>query len=126
MPRHAHSPANAPTPGGPYSPAVRVGDLVWTAGQCGYREDRSLVEGLKGQITQAFANLFAALESAGATERDVVAVNIYIADGDDFDAMNVEYRKHFTEPYPVRTTITTGLRPGVLFEVNAQAVIASA
>ncbi len=126
MPRHAFNPENSPTPGGPYRHAVRVGDLVWTAGQCGYRQDRSLVDHLQGQIAQAFANLFAALEAAGATESDIVSVNVYLADSDDFDAMNVEYRKHLTEPYPVLTTITAGLRPGVLFEINAQAVVSDA
>jgi 2-iminobutanoate/2-iminopropanoate deaminase len=96
--------------------------MVWTAGQCGYLPDKQLVDGLEGQMHQAFKNLFQALESGGCTSDDVVAVNVYLADGDDFDAMNTVYREYFQEPYPVRTTITAGLRPGVLFEISAQAV----
>ncbi|MGH4001442.1 MAG: RidA family protein [Pseudonocardiaceae bacterium] len=123
MPRECYSPENAPAPGGPYSPVVRVGNHVWTAGQCGYRIDRSLVEGLEGQVRQAFKNLLEALAAAGANESDVVAVNVYLAAPDDFDAMNDVYREFFTQPFPVRTTVTAGLRPGVLFEIDAQAIV---
>lgn len=122
MPRHTFTSPDAPKAGGPYSGAVRAGQHVWTAGQCGYRQDKSLVDGLEGQVRQAFANLLLALESAGAGEQDVTAVNVFLADGGDFEEMNAIYAEHFSEPYPVRTTVTVGLRPGVLFEINAQAV----
>ena len=122
MPREAFYPETAPQ-GGAYSPAVRRGSFITTAGQCGYLPDKTLVEGLEAQIRQSFDNLFDALESAGCTEEDVVAVNVYLANGEDFDAMNLVYLEHFTEPLPARTTVTVGLRPGVLFEVNAQAVV---
>jgi 2-iminobutanoate/2-iminopropanoate deaminase len=81
------------------------------------------VDGFEGQARQAFENLFAALAAGGCTEADVLSVNVFLANGDDFDRMNVVYRENFSEPYPVRTTVTVGLRPGVLFEVNAQAMV---
>lgn len=56
---------------------------------------------------------------------DVVSVNVFLATPDDFAEMNAVYAEFFTsEPFPARTTITAVLRPGVLFEINAQAVSA--
>lgn len=113
-----------PPPGGPYSHSVRRGDLVFTAGQCGYYPDRTLADGLVEQTRVALQNLQAALALSGATLDDVVTVNVFLARSEDFDAMNAVYREFFTaEAPPARTTVTVGLRAGVLFEVNAQAVL---
>jgi 2-iminobutanoate/2-iminopropanoate deaminase len=113
-----------PKPGGPYSHSVRRGNLVFTAGQCGYHPDRTLADGLEAQTRVALQNLEAALKQQDATLRDVVTVNVFLADADDFDAMNAVYAEFFSaEPRPCRTTVTVGLRPGVLFEVNAHAVL---
>jgi len=118
------TPVAPPPPGGPYSASVRRNDLVFTAGQCGYYPDRRLAEGLDSQVRVALQNLQAALALQSATLSDVVAVNVFLSRADDFDAMNAVYREFFNaEPLPVRTTVTVGLRPGVLFEVNAQAVV---
>jgi 2-iminobutanoate/2-iminopropanoate deaminase len=112
-----------PKPGGPYSHSVRRGNLVFTAGQCGYHPDRSLADGLENQTRVALQNLQAALAQQDASLGDVVTVNVFLARSDDFDAMNAVYAEFFAaEPRPCRTTITVGLRAGVLFEVNAQAV----
>ncbi|MGE0218329.1 RidA family protein [Mycolicibacterium sp.] len=113
-----------PPPAGPYSASVRRDNLVFTAGQCGYHADRSLAEGLENQIRVALHNLQAALALQSATLADVVSVNVFLAHSEDFDAMNAVYREFFTaDPLPARTTVTVGLRRGVLFEVNAQAVL---
>jgi 2-iminobutanoate/2-iminopropanoate deaminase len=124
VPRTAPCPTGVRPPGGPYSPAVRAGPWVLTAGQCGYRPDGSLAEDLDGQVTQAFDNLRAVLEAAGAGVDDIQAVTVHLADGADFGRMNQLYRRQFTEPYPARTTVTAGLRPGVRFEITAQAYLA--
>jgi 2-iminobutanoate/2-iminopropanoate deaminase len=56
----------------------------------------------------------------------VVSVNVFIVRSDDYDRMNGLYRSYFTEdPLPVRTTVTVGLRPGVLFEINAVAALSA-
>ncbi|MBJ8344321.1 RidA family protein [Antrihabitans sp. YC2-6] len=107
----------------PYSPSVRRGNLVFTAGQCGYHLDKTLAEGFQAQTRLALENLGGALALSGATFADVVSVNVFLASGDDFEAMNAVYTEFFAEPFPARTTVTVGLRPGVLFEVNAQAVV---
>jgi 2-iminobutanoate/2-iminopropanoate deaminase len=125
LPRISFDPPAAPPAAGPYSHVVRIGNIVSTAGQCGFRADGSLVDGLTGQVRQALANLKTALTTAGCTEDDVIGVNVFLAADDDFAAMNDVYREHFSEPYPARTTVTATLRPGVLFEVNALAVAAT-
>jgi len=113
-----------PPPAGAYAPSVRRGNHVFTAGMCGYHADRSLADGLENQIRLALQNLQAALAQQSATLTDVVSVNVFLSRSEDFDAMNAVYREFFnSEPLPVRTTVTVGLRPGVLFEVNAQAIL---
>ncbi|MGA8115595.1 MAG: RidA family protein [Actinocatenispora sp.] len=123
MARIAAHPASAPPSGGPYSPSVRIGALVAVAGQCGYRPDRSLVDGLAAQTRLALENLRDALAASGGTPDDVLSVEVFLTDRDDFAGMNTVYAEFFTEPYPARTTIYVGLRAGVLVEVSALAVL---
>lgn len=121
MPRLTPGPIN---PAKPYSPVAHSpSGQIWTSGQVGYYDDGTLPATLEEQVERAMANLLAALSAAGATERDIVTVNVFLGRSEDFDRMNELYRQHFTAPYPSRTTITTGLRPGVLFEINAYAAL---
>jgi 2-iminobutanoate/2-iminopropanoate deaminase len=108
MTRIADPIPDAPQPGGPYSASARIGRIVAVAGQCGYLPDRSLA---------------AALGAAGATMDDVLSVDVFLANGDDFADMNAVYERQFTPPFPARTTVTAGLRPGVLVEFSALAVL---
>jgi 2-iminobutanoate/2-iminopropanoate deaminase len=113
-----------PPPGGPYSASVRRGNLVFTAGQVGKRVDGSLPDTFDEQTRVALRNLETALAQQSATLADVVTVNVFLTDRADFAAMNAIYREFFTcDPLPTRTTVTVTLNPGVLFEVNAQAVL---
>lgn len=114
----------APKPSGPYSASVRRGNLVFTAGQCGYHPDKTLADGFEEQTRLALENLRAALAESDAELTDVVTVNVFLTDPDQFDAMNAIYAEFFGSHRPARTTVTVTLRPGVLFEVNAQAVLA--
>lgn len=111
-----------PTPAGPYAHAVRSGELVLTSGQAGIRPDGSAPEGVDAQAAQCFANLIEALASAGAAERDIVRVGVFLTSPDDFAAMNQAYRRAFTDPFPARTTVYVGLPPGLLIEADAMAV----
>jgi len=113
---------DGPNPGGPYSASVRIGSMVAAAGQCGYLPDRSLVEGVTAQTRLAMQNLRDALQASGAGLDDVISVDAFLTATDDFAEFNAVYAEFFTEPYPARTTIYCGLRPGVLVEVNALAV----
>jgi enamine deaminase RidA (YjgF/YER057c/UK114 family) len=101
---------------------VRIGSQIAVAGQCGYRPDRSLVEGVAEQTRVTMENLVAALRVSGAGPDDVIAVQAFLTDTDHFAEFNAVYAAYFTEPRPARTTIYCGLRPGVLVEVSALAV----
>jgi 2-iminobutanoate/2-iminopropanoate deaminase len=96
---------------------------VAAAGQCGYRPDRSIVEGVTAQTRLAMENLRAALATSGASLADVLSVDAYLTDTDHFAEFNAVYAEFFEEPYPARTTAYAGLRPGVLVEVSALAVL---
>lgn len=123
MVRTAGTVSDGPPPGGPYSVSARIGALVAVAGQCGYRPDRSLVEGVQAQTALAFHNLEQALAASGASLDDVLSVDVFLTRVDDFLAMNEVYSQHFRAPYPARTTVYVGLRPGVLVEISALAVL---
>ena len=97
--------------------------MVFTAGQCGYHADKTLADGFEAQTRLALENLRAALALSGATVADVVTVNVFLTDPDRFEAMNAIYSDFFGNHQPARTTVTVTLRPGVLFEINAQAVL---
>jgi 2-iminobutanoate/2-iminopropanoate deaminase len=126
MTRIAGNPTSGAPAGGPYSPSARIGALVAVAGQCGYRPDRSLVEGLEAQTRLALENLREALAASGGTLDDVLSVEVFLTDQDDFAGMNAVYAEFFAKPYPARTTIYVGLRPGVLVEISALAVLGAA
>lgn len=123
MTRHCYKPTSAPPAAGPYSSASRVDNIVATAGQCGYTKDGTLLEGFDNQARQALDNIFAALAEAGAGQNDVIKMNAYISDPNDFAAINAVYEDYLEHPYPARTTVTAGLRPGVLIEFDALAVV---
>jgi 2-iminobutanoate/2-iminopropanoate deaminase len=109
-----------PLPKGAYSPAVRVGDLLFVSGQVPRNPRTGEIEGktVAEQTRRVLANLRLVLEAGGGTLEDVVAMNCYLADERDWDAFNAEYKSVFKPPYPTRTTVGVGLRD-VLVEVSA-------
>jgi len=116
--------AQAPAPVGPYSQAVRVGDVVWLAGQVGLDPTTgALVEGGVGpQTERALANLRAVLEAAGMGLEDVVEVQVFLADLGDFSAMNAVYAAAMPTPPPARTTVGVAALPlGAAVEIRAVA-----
>jgi 2-iminobutanoate/2-iminopropanoate deaminase len=92
---------------GPYSHAVVAGDLIFLSGQTPIDPSTGLlVEGSIAQQTdQCLHNLFTVLDAAGLSSDDVVAVQVYLTSMEDFAEMNAAYARHFTSPYPARTTI---------------------
>jgi 2-iminobutanoate/2-iminopropanoate deaminase len=120
VPRQAFQPDGMAAPKPPYSPVVISGDLVYTAGQIAHGAEGSLVAGgIEEQTRQTLANVRACLEAAGCTLDDVMKVNAFLADLDDFDGYNRVYREFFAEPYPARTSVQAGLPAGVLVEIEA-------
>jgi len=110
---------------GPYSQAVRVGDLVFTAGQPGIEPATGRVAGetFEAQARQAIENLRAVLEDAGSSLRRVVKLTCYVADPAAFATLNTLFSEYFPEAPPVRSTPVVTLPRGLLFSIDAIAVV---
>ena len=109
---------------GPFSAAVRAGDLIFLSGQVALDPATGkLVAGAIGaQTEQIFANISAVLEAAGKSFDDVMKTTVYLADMKDFGAMNTVYARYFQTPYPARTTIqAAGLPLGAAVEIEVVA-----
>lgn len=109
---------------GPYSQAVRVGDLVFTAGQPGIDPKTGAVAGqeFEAQARQAFENLRAVLEDAGSGMEQVVRVTCFMADAGAFATLNALFAEYFPSAPPVRSTPVVALPKGLLFSIDAIAV----
>lgn len=114
--RDAIQTERAPAAIGPYSQAVRAGDFVFVAGQGGLDpETRKIVPGgVEAEAEQTLKNLAAILEAAGSGLDQVVRVGVFLVDMADFASVNEVYRRHFTEPFPVRTTVAVRELPSQL------------
>jgi 2-iminobutanoate/2-iminopropanoate deaminase len=120
MPRTAITAPNASAIG-PYSHAVQSGDLIYLSGQTPIDPATGrLLEGdVSAQAAQCFQNLFAVLAAGGLSPDDVIKVNVYLADMQDFAAMNEVYARQFSAPYPARTTIGVAALPlGARIEIE--------
>jgi len=121
MPLTPITPDRLAKPVGPFSPAVRDGDRVYTSGQVAQDPATGkLVDGgVVAQTEQIFRNLEAIMSAANKSFADVVKVNVYLTDIRDFAAMNEVYAKHFVAPYPARTTVAVaGLPLGAVVEIE--------
>jgi len=121
MTRRAISTSGAPAAIGPYSQAIAVDEFVFCSGQLGLDPATGeLVEGIEAQAERALRNLSAVLDAAGMTTADVVKTTIFLADIDDFAAVNTVYARHMSEPPPARSTFAVGALPkGGLIEIEA-------
>jgi 2-iminobutanoate/2-iminopropanoate deaminase len=103
----------APKAIGPYSQAIKAGGFVFCSGQIPL--DPSTGELVRGDIgdqtRQVLRNLGAVLEAAGLTYEHVVRTTVYLADLNDFGAMNVAYGEFFPQPAPARSTIQAARLP---------------
>ncbi len=117
---------NAPAAVGPYSQAVKIGNLVYTAGQIGIDPATGeMQQGLEAQARQVMANLQAVLEAAGASFAGVVKTTIFITDMADFGVINGIYGAFFPENPPARSTVAVAQLPlGALVEIEAVALCA--
>jgi 2-iminobutanoate/2-iminopropanoate deaminase len=119
----------APAAIGPYSQAIRSGDLVFTAGQVGIDPaSGDLVDGgAAEQAERALRNLTAVLDAAGTSPERVIKTTIFLADMADFAQVNEVYARHFSPPFPARSTVAVaGLPKGARVEVEAIALAGDA
>lgn len=116
---------NAPKAIGPYSQAIRTGDVIYCAGQIPLDPATGkLVEGdITAQTRQALTNLSNVLSAAGSSMPRVVKTTVFLANFDDFQAMNKVYAEFFTDQPPARSTVQVSHLPaGALVEIEAIAV----
>ncbi|MFC5847171.1 RidA family protein [Deinococcus petrolearius] len=103
---------DAPAAIGPYSQAVRFGNLVVTSGQIPLTAGGDLVEGgVEAQTRQVIANLRAVLQAAGTDLDRVVKTTVFLADMNEFSIMNGVYEQEFAAPYPARSTVQVARLP---------------
>ena len=123
--RQAVSTPSAPAAIGPYSQAIRAGSLLFLSGQIPIDPSTgTLIEGsIAEQTHRVFRNIGAILDAAGATFGHVVKTTVYLADMNDFAAMNEAYSSYFSSPAPARATVQAARLPkGARVEID---VIAS-
>ena len=117
----AISTQKAPAAIGPYSQAIQVGNLVFTSGQIPIDPATGVfVEGgIKEQTRQSLSNVKAILEEVGLTMSNVIKTTVFMADMNDFAAMNSVYAEFFAEPYPARSAVAVKTLPkGALVEIE--------
>ncbi len=109
----------------PYSPGVRVGDLIFFSGQIGSRPGAGLSPDFKEQVKQALENLRNLLTAAGVAPRDLVKCTVFLADIADYTAMNEVYGQFFQpDPPPARSAIAVaGLPAGARVEIECIAAV---
>lgn len=126
MPRQSIHTDAAPAAIGPYSQAVRNGQMVFLSGQIPLDPATgALVDGdIGAQARRAFDNLKAVCEAAGGSLDSIVRIGLYVTDLGDFAAVNAVMADCFSAPYPARSTIEVSALPkGAAVEVDAIMVI---
>jgi 2-iminobutanoate/2-iminopropanoate deaminase len=118
----ALQPDGVARPDFPFSPVVVSGDLVYTAGQVATDASGRIVsDEIEAQCRRVLDNVRACLHAAGCELSDVIKVNAFLTDLDNFAVFNAVYRDYFAEPYPARTTVGAALAADFLVEVEVVA-----
>jgi 2-iminobutanoate/2-iminopropanoate deaminase len=118
---------DAPRAIGPYSQAVRAGNLVFASGQIPIdpATGQFVPGGIAEQTEQVLRNLTAVFEAAGVGMNQVIKTTVFLADMDDFTAMNDVYGRFFGEAPPARATVQAARLPrDARVEIEAIAVVA--
>lgn len=110
----------APEVTGHYSQAVLAGDFIFTSGQLGLvPETGKMLEGIEAQTKQALANTENVLKEAGMSRKNIVKVNIFVENLDDFPVADAIYKGFFREHRPARCSVQAAkLYPGSLIEIE--------
>jgi 2-iminobutanoate/2-iminopropanoate deaminase len=126
--REAISTDRAPGAVGPYSQAIRAGDLVFAAGQLGTdpASGELVADDVGRQAEQALANLAAILDAAGSGLDRLVKVTVFLVEIGDWPAVNEVYARIVPTPYPARSAFAVKALPkGGLVEIEAVATVGS-
>jgi len=117
---------DAPKAIGPYSQAVKAGNVIYTSGQVSLDpKSGQLVTGdFAAQARRVFDNLAAVLRAAGADFKNVAKANVYLVNLGDFDTLNAIYAEYFGDHKPARTTVqVAGLPKKAALEIDLIAVL---
>ena len=117
---------NLPSPVGPYSPGMIVGNFVFVSGQAGRQPDTGrLAPTVEAQTEQVLKNIATILEAAGSSLQHVVRCGVFLVDMSEFPKMNEVYARAFGAHRPARTTVEVSGLPGdgLRVEIDAVAVI---
>ena len=116
---------NTPAAIGPYSHAIKVGNMVFTSGQLPCTADGQLAGAdVVAQARQALENVKSVLEAAGSSLEKVIKCTVFIKNMNDFPKINEIYAQYFTEPYPARSCVEVARLPkDVLVEIEAIALV---
>lgn len=117
---------HAPAAVGPYSQAIRTGNIVFTAGQIALdpATGKLVANDITAQTERVLQNLQAVLEAAGSGLTHVVKTTVFLQDMGEFAAMNAVYGRYFPELPPARSTVAVaGLPLGARVEIEAVALV---
>ena len=115
--------ADASKPVARYSQGIAAAGLVFTAGQGAHDPDTgALPDGIEAQTTRTLENIDAILRAGGASLASALKITVYLADRQDYVAMNSVYNEHMPAVPAVRTTVQAGLGHGMLIEIDAIAL----
>ena len=121
-PEQIISTTSAPAAIGPYSQAVRHGDLVFFSGQIPLDPEPMdvVTGGIEVQAVRVLENMSAVAKAAGGSLQDIIKLTIFLTDLADFAAVNETMKRYFDAPYPARSTVQVAALPrGVAIEVEA-------
>ncbi|MCG8514179.1 MAG: RidA family protein [Halanaerobiales bacterium] len=109
---------------GPYSQAIKTGNLIFTSGQIPFTAEGKLVSAdVKEQTIQSLQNLKNILEKAGTGMDNIIKCTVFISDMDQFAQVNEVYQQFFNEPYPARSCVEVARLPkDVKVEIEAIAL----
>ena len=126
MTKEIISTKNAPQAIGPYSQAVKAGNLMFISGQIPLDPDTGglVSQSIEDQAKQVLENVKSICEAAGCSLDDIVKISIFLTDLSNFAVVNDMMKEYFSEPYPARATVeVSGLPLGVNVEIEAIVLI---
>lgn len=114
------APKGAPSPRGPYSPAVRAGDFIFVSGQgpVDPATDKLSIGEIRHETRLTLANIRRILEGCGASVADVVKCTVFLLDASEFAAMNEVYAEFFGDAKPARTTVEARFMSPMRIEID--------
>ena len=126
MTKEIISTKNAPQAIGPYSQAVKAGNLMFISGQIPLdpKTGDLVSQSIEDQAKQVLENVKSICEAAGCSLDDIVKISIFLSDLSNFAVVNDMMKEYFSEPYPARATVeVSGLPLGVNVEIEAIVLI---